>query len=221
MSVSITDRVGRLERKVSSHNNAPTVPVYDFMDLPQDSVQAQVAVAYDPVTNIAWFMWYDGGWFFQPGFPSSVGHAPQDPVEGQIAIGNDGTFHWYINDGWWTSPWKGSNVGYVPQDVILGQVVIGVDGTFHWCVQVAPESGSGEDSGDTGTAPGAGTTVTITENAAYADPSSAMGSVTTPTFLEYVPPVGFKAIQENFNANPLDYETMGQDYDDLTLPDLS
>lgn len=220
----VHDRVDHAERNIyntfKNARAAPTMPVYDFNDLPQDAVLAQVALSYDPVTGFAWFMWYDGGWFFQPGFPSIVGHAPQDPVEGQIAVGNDGTFHWYINGGWYTSKWKLSGVGFVPQDVLLGQVAIGIDGTFHWCVQT---SGSGEDSGDTGDAPGSGTTPTVTENATYTDTNpTPMGGVTTPTMAEYVPPVGFDAIQENFTKNPLEYENgMLQDYDDLTLPDLS
>jgi hypothetical protein len=124
----LIDRVANAEQVVNRAMQAPTVPIYDPTNLPQDVVTAQVAVGTDYSFN-----WYDGSsWHTKAGALSVVGNIPQDAVDGQIVIGVDGSFHWFISGTWYTAMFAASTLGSVPQDTVLGQVAIGADGSFHW-----------------------------------------------------------------------------------------
>lgn len=121
-------RLDKLESLMQSHQQAPTVPIYDPTDLPQDAVTGQIAIGSDSSFN-----WFDGtSWQTQAGVFSIVGNVPQDSVDGQIAIGTDGSFHWHLNGTWFTAAAQDSIEGHTPQDAIVGQVVIGTDGSLHW-----------------------------------------------------------------------------------------
>lgn len=121
-------RIQELERIVQAHIPAPTVPIYDSADLPQDAVAGQVAIGTDNSFN-----WFGGtNWHTQAGSPSTVNAAPLDVLEGQIAIGTDGSFHWYVNGQWYSAAFQSSTIGASPQDPLAGQIAIGNDGSFHW-----------------------------------------------------------------------------------------
>jgi hypothetical protein len=57
---------------------------------------------------------------------------PWDAVEGQVAIGTDGSFNWYSNGAWHGQPGTPVYIPTTPQDVVDGQVVIGQDGALYW-----------------------------------------------------------------------------------------
>lgn len=126
--MSALNRIDELERSVRMLVQAPTVPIYDPTNLPQDAVRGQIAVGSD-----ASFNWFGGtNWHTQAGTPSATGNVPQDMIDGQIAIGTDGSFHWAFDGTWYSAAFQSSTVGNVPQDVLAGQIVIGTDGTLHW-----------------------------------------------------------------------------------------
>lgn len=128
MPEQLQKRIDDAERLLQRNHNAPTVPVYDPSNMPQDAVVGQVAVGSDNSFN-----WFDGTWHTEAGTPSNAGDVPQDLIDGQIAIGTDSTFHWCLGGTWFTSSAiQTSTLGSVPQDLVTGQIAIGTDGSFHW-----------------------------------------------------------------------------------------
>ena len=64
-------RLVAVENKLHKVQVAPTFPIYDINDLPQDVVTGQIALGTD--NSIGWF---DGSWHTYPGSPSFIGNMP-------------------------------------------------------------------------------------------------------------------------------------------------
>ena len=117
----------RLERVGSA---APTFPIYDITNPPQDALEAQVAID-GPTDSVAWFS--SAAWFTQAPTGTPATDLPQDAVEGQFAIGSDTTFYWYSNGAWHNAAGFATD-GNPPQDFMDGQIVIGNADNFCYCV---------------------------------------------------------------------------------------
>lgn len=121
-------RLDYIERINLMRNTAPTVPIYNPSNMPQDPVLAQIAVGTDNSFN--WFA-PDNTWHTQAGSLATPGVMPQDQIDGQIVIGTDGGFYWHITN-WYTAAFVDSIPGIVPQDPIEAQIVVGSNNGFHW-----------------------------------------------------------------------------------------
>jgi len=114
-------RLSALEYMVHKPQTAPTFPIYNVTDLPQDAVDGQIAIGLD--NSINWFS--NNLWYSLIGEKSIVGDIPQDTVNGQIVIGLDNGLHWKIGDTWFGIPSSEIPViGNPPQDAIEGQIVV-------------------------------------------------------------------------------------------------
>jgi hypothetical protein len=105
-----------LDRKIA----APTFPVYDVDNLPDDVVNGQIVIGTDGSIN--WFA--DDAWNTKVGGLSTIGDVPQDVVEGQVVIGLDDSLNWFVNGSWYGVQGISAN-GNPPQDAVNGQIAIG------------------------------------------------------------------------------------------------
>jgi hypothetical protein len=119
--------INELDRRLDEFKtNGPTLPIYDPSNLPQDTVDGQIAIGIDDS-----FLWqYNGTWYTVAASPPSVSDFPQDAVEGQVAVGSDHHLYWYSNGAWHTAPFV-ELTGNPPQDAISGQLAIGTN-TAAW-----------------------------------------------------------------------------------------
>lgn len=111
-------RLQYVERGIERIIAAPTFPIYDVDDLPQDAIKGQIVLGTDGSIN-----WFDGTWHTRID-NTSIGSPPQDVVNGQIVIGLDNSLHWFVNDTWYGVAGV-SCIGNPPQDAINGQLAIG------------------------------------------------------------------------------------------------
>ena len=123
-------RLMRVERQLERANAAPTFPIYDFLHLPQDAVEGQLAVGIDDS-----IMWYHNSWGQIAAEPPTATDLPQDPVEGQVVIGNDTNLYWYSNGAWHMATGQLLLAENPPQDVVEGQIAID-DNTNNLCWRV-------------------------------------------------------------------------------------
>lgn len=100
---------------------APTVPIYEITNLPQDAVECQLAIGSDDSLN-----WYSSGsWHTIADGGVTINSVPQDVVEGQIVVCLDGTGIAWFSNGNWHAAAGTSTSGNPPQDAIEGQIAIG------------------------------------------------------------------------------------------------
>jgi hypothetical protein len=117
------NRLSVVERDLNKMIAAPTFPIFDVNDLPQDVINGQIAICTDGSIN--WFL--NDTWNTFVGSASTVGDIPQDVVEGQIVIGLDNSLNWFVNDTWYGVAGTAAS-GNPPQDALEGQIVLGVAG---------------------------------------------------------------------------------------------
>lgn len=118
-------RLSSVERLVSAVVAAPTLPIYDPANPPQDAVDAQIFIGTDDSIN--WFDESTATWNTCASSDVVVGNIPQDVLEGQIVIGSDDSLCWYSNGLWHGVAPTLATVGNTPQDPLEGQIVIGMD----------------------------------------------------------------------------------------------
>lgn len=121
-------RFSVVERELEKIIAAPTFPIYDTSDLPDDVINGQIGIGTGGSIN--WFI--DDIWNTAPGTLSTVGNLPQDVVEGQIAIGSDNSLNWFVNGNWYGIAGVPAS-GNPPQDAVDGQIAIG-NGSLVWYV---------------------------------------------------------------------------------------
>lgn len=127
MNTTLYKRLILIERSVEEIIAAPTFPIYDPADLPQDAVDAQVFIGTDDSIN-----WFDGtSWNTYAALDAVEGIIPQDLIEGQIVIGSDNSLCWYSN-GIWHGVAGSLATGNPPQDAVEGQLVLGDIGNLCW-----------------------------------------------------------------------------------------
>lgn len=115
-------RLSDLERHANRYYSAPTFPIYDVNNFPQDSFDGQVAIGTDDSIN-----WYSSGaWHTQAPTDPTIVHAPIDALEGQIVTSDDNSLCWFSNGAWH----GGAGVvctGNPPIDPIDSQLALGND----------------------------------------------------------------------------------------------
>lgn len=120
-------RIIALETEISRVMAAPTLPIYDPSNPPEDAVECQVFIGTDNSLN-----WYSSGsWHTKAGVLSTVNNTPQDVIEGQIVIGADDSLHWFVNGDWYTAVFAATG-GNPPQDAVIGQIAVGNSDNFCW-----------------------------------------------------------------------------------------
>jgi hypothetical protein len=113
------NRLKVVERDLDRKVDAPTFPVYDPTNLPQDAVNGQIALGTDGSFN--WCI--ADVWHTQAGVLSTLGNIPQDAVEGQIVVGTNNSLNWYVNGLWYGG--AGALVaGNPPQDAVENQIAL-------------------------------------------------------------------------------------------------
>jgi len=123
------DRIEKLERSVRSNSAAPTFPIYDPANPPQDAIDAQIFIGTDDSIN-----WFDGtNWNTSAPSNVIVDAAPQDVIEGQIAVGSDCSLCWFSNGSWHGAPATLATVTATPQDVLECQLIVGSNCIAWYC----------------------------------------------------------------------------------------
>lgn len=116
-----------VERDLNHEIQAPTFPIIEAFNLPQDAVEAQICL--DDNANLCYYL--NATWYEIVGSFSLPGILPQDLVEGQIAIGLDNSLNWYGRVNFSGTPIWQSVVGVPfyggPQDVVNGQLALSSD----------------------------------------------------------------------------------------------
>ena len=129
MDTILYRRLEMLEQHYQRAQVAPTFPIYDVANMPQDAVEAQIVIGTDDSIN-----WFDGtNWQTNPGSAAAPNNVPQDPLEGQIVLGSDNSLCWYSN-GNWHGVAGSLATGNPPQDSLEGQIALGVDNSLCWFV---------------------------------------------------------------------------------------
>jgi hypothetical protein len=114
-------RISHAEDSVRRIQAAPTVPIIDPTNQPQDPLDSQIVIGVDDSIN-----WYDGASWNTHAASVISGTGPQDPLEGQVAIGSDNSLCWYSNAAWRGAAGQLAVAsGSLPQDPLEGQLVVG------------------------------------------------------------------------------------------------
>lgn len=112
-------RLRYVDDRLRGHVSAPTLPIYNSTNLPQDAVDGQLALTTD--IEFAWYL--NGIWQTQAGVLAN-GNPPQNAINGQVAIGSDHSLCWFYEGNWYGCP--GTIVtGNPPHDAITGQIALG------------------------------------------------------------------------------------------------
>lgn len=119
-------RLSVVERDLERGFAAPTFPIYDPANFPQNSLEGQIVVGVDK--NL--YCRSGGTWYSQTGV-LALGNPPPNAIPGQIVIGSDHSLNWFI-DGQWYGVAGVLASGNPPQYAVDGQLVIGNAGNICW-----------------------------------------------------------------------------------------